>query len=95
MHESSGFNNYFGWSLVDIGDAYAWARQTLPSLTVDAFRSSPRRELVYRQHVSHVSGLDLCAASTPPPEAILAFYCLTNYEDEFWQEPNTLEHYAI
>jgi acetyl esterase/lipase len=27
-----------------------------------------------------------------PPEAILAFYCPTNYEHRFWLRPNVLEH---
>jgi acetyl esterase/lipase len=27
-----------------------------------------------------------------PPEAILAFYCPTDYEDDFWRNPNVPDH---
>jgi pimeloyl-ACP methyl ester carboxylesterase len=42
--------------------------------------------MVYRRPTGHVPRLDQCSKRSP--EAILAFYCPTDYEDPFWTKPN-------
>ncbi|KAI0838314.1 BcPKS19, polyketide synthase [Hypoxylon sp. FL0890] len=79
--------------MVDVCDALDWARHTLPHL-----KSKPAGLQIDGERVVVVgwsSGGQLAmslAWTAPqkglrPPEAILAFYCPTNYEDEWWRHP--------
>jgi Esterase/lipase len=74
--------------MVDICDALDWARNKLPYITLpnEGVRIDGERVVV----VGWSSGGQLAMSlawtapqrGLPPPEAILAFYCPTNYEDE-------------
>lgn len=84
--------------LVDVSDAYAWARQTLPSLKLTKTSVRIRSDQAVAVGWSSGGSLAMSLSWTslprglPPPEAILAFYCPTDYEDEFWQKPNVPNH---
>ncbi|KAH8886520.1 ketoacyl-synt-domain-containing protein [Thozetella sp. PMI_491] len=80
--------------IVDARDALAWVRDVLPGM-------KRRRQdvLVNGDKVVAVGwstggtlAMSLAWTSIPkgvrPPDAILAFYCPTDYEDAFWMEPN-------
>ncbi|KAK4462847.1 hypothetical protein QBC42DRAFT_174989 [Cladorrhinum samala] len=79
--------------MVDVCDALDWARNTLPSITLRRpdLRIDGERVVV----VGWSSGGQLAmslAWTAPqrglrPPEAILAFYCPTDYQDPWWQNP--------
>ncbi|KAI0553005.1 BcPKS19, polyketide synthase [Xylaria curta] len=79
--------------MVDVCDALHWARYTLPHIDSGrpGFQIDGERVVV----VGWSSGGQLAmslAWTAPqrglrPPEAILAFYCPTNYEDEWWRHP--------
>ncbi|KAI0862679.1 BcPKS19, polyketide synthase [Xylaria cubensis] len=79
--------------MVDVCDALHWARHTLPH--IDSGRPGLRIDGERVVVVGWSSGGQLAmslAWTAPqrglrPPEAILAFYCPTNYEDEWWQHP--------
>ena len=79
----------------DVCDALYWARKTLPSSTLPG-RSDIRADGDRVVAVGWSSGGQLAmtlgwtAASLDikPPEAVLAFYCPTDYEDPFWSRPN-------
>lgn len=80
--------------MVDIRDGLYWARHELPSI-VAARRSGLQVDGEKVVVVGWSSGGQLAmslAWTAPerglrPPEAILAFYCPTNYEDEWWRRP--------
>ncbi|KAF2964213.1 hypothetical protein GQX73_g9357 [Xylaria multiplex] len=84
--------------LVDVSDAYAWARNTLPFLKLknSSVRIDPSRVIVIGWSTGGTLAMSLGFTSVPrglpPPEGILVFYCPTNYEDEFWQKPNMPDH---
>ncbi|KAI1195589.1 BcPKS19, polyketide synthase [Nemania serpens] len=80
--------------MVDVCDALHWARHTLPRVAHSrrpGLQVDGERVVV----VGWSSGGQLAmslAWTAPqrglrPPEAILAFYCPTNYEDEWWRHP--------
>ncbi|KAI8945339.1 BcPKS19, polyketide synthase [Xylaria longipes] len=79
--------------MVDVCDALAWARNTLPKLRLKrpGLQIDGERVVV----VGWSSGGQLAMSTAwlapqrglRPPEAILAFYCPTNYEDEWWRRP--------
>ncbi|KAI1115963.1 BcPKS19, polyketide synthase [Nemania sp. NC0429] len=80
--------------MVDVCDALDWARHTLPHMQRPGrpgLQIDGERVVV----VGWSSGGQLAmslAWTAPqrglrPPEAILAFYCPTNYEDEWWRHP--------
>ncbi|KAI0455410.1 BcPKS19, polyketide synthase [Xylaria acuta] len=79
--------------MVDVCDALHWARHTLPH--IDSGRPGLRVDGERVVVVGWSSGGQLAmslAWTAPqrglrPPEAILAFYCPTNYEDEWWRHP--------
>ncbi|ORY67214.1 uncharacterized protein BCR38DRAFT_509936 [Pseudomassariella vexata] len=79
--------------MVDVCDALHWTRNTLPhiklkrpGLEIDGDKvvavgwSSGGQLAMSLAWTAHPRGLR-------PPEAILAFYCATNYEDEWWRCP--------
>lgn len=78
----------------DACEALSWARQSLSSLPLR--RSDIRPDSTRIVAVGWSSGGHLAmtlawtapARGIQPPEAILAFYCPTDYEDPFWYQPN-------
>ncbi|KAF2275385.1 putative polyketide synthase [Westerdykella ornata] len=79
--------------MVDVCDALAWARNTLPSLPLQRPGLEIDGDRVVVVGWSSGGQLAMSLAWTAPqrgirpPEAILAFYCPTNYEDEWWTHP--------
>ncbi|KAL8653733.1 MAG: hypothetical protein Q9210_001920 [Variospora velana] len=90
--------NLLDGPFADVSDAYAWARVTLPSLHL--------KHTVANIDSTHVVAIGWSTGGTlamslawtsqgrgvAPPDAILAFYCPTNYEDDFWKKPNVPKH---
>lgn len=79
----------------DVCDAFSWARTTLPGLQLQRPDIRPRGDQVVAVGWSTGGHLAMTLAWTAPeihgiqpPEAILAFYCPTDYEDPFWQREN-------
>ncbi|KAK6218838.1 beta-ketoacyl synthase [Colletotrichum tabaci] len=79
--------------MVDVCEAVEWARTTLPhiELTNPDIKPDPDNVVV----VGWSSGGQLALSTgwttvergLRPPNAILAFYCPTDYEDDWWQKP--------
>ncbi|KAK0658318.1 hypothetical protein QBC41DRAFT_385815 [Cercophora samala] len=88
--------------LPDVSDAYAWARTVLPTLKLSPRSPSlvidPSRAVAIGWSTGGTLAMSLAWTSPPrglpPPDAILAFYCPTNYQDPFWQSPNIPDHSA-
>ncbi|KAK9414372.1 hypothetical protein SUNI508_11334 [Seiridium unicorne] len=86
--------------LVDVSDAYAWLRDTLPSFKLKQTDINRKLDSARAVVVGWSTGGTLAMSLSwtsisrgiPPPDAILAFYCPTDYEDEFWLKPNIPEH---
>lgn len=78
----------------DVCDALKWARTTLPKLRLQRHDIQADGEKVVvvgwstGGHLALTLGWMAPAAGIPPPLAILAFYCPTDYEDPFWSLPN-------
>ncbi|KAI1127777.1 BcPKS19, polyketide synthase [Nemania abortiva] len=79
--------------MVDVCDALYWARHTLPLLNHRRPGLQIDGERVVVVGWSSGGQLAMSLAWTAPlrglrpPEAVLAFYCPTNYEDEWWRHP--------
>ena len=80
--------------MADVVDALTWIRTVLPHLTLartDVHVDGERVVSVGWSTGGHLA-MSLAWTSLPrgirPPEAILAFYCPTDYEDTFWARPN-------
>ncbi|KAI1140804.1 BcPKS19, polyketide synthase [Hypoxylon sp. FL0543] len=79
--------------MVDVCDALHWARHSLPYLASHPAGLQIDGERVVVVGWSSGGQLAMSLAWTAPqrglrpPEAILAFYCPTNYEDEWWRHP--------
>lgn len=79
--------------MVDVCDALEWARNKLPSTKLKRAGLQIDGERVVIVGWSSGGQLAMSTAWTAPqrglrpPEAILAFYCPTNYEDEWWRNP--------
>lgn len=79
--------------MTDVCDALEWSRNTLPSLHFKRRGLQIDGERVVVVGWSSGGQLAMSTAWTAPqrglrpPEAILAFYCPTNYEDEWWTRP--------
>ncbi|KAL4994636.1 hypothetical protein BDV10DRAFT_188837 [Aspergillus recurvatus] len=82
----------------DVSDAMAWARSTLtslkllcPGLTVD-----PSRVVAVGWstggHLAMTTAFTSIERGLSPPDAILAFYCPTDYLDPVWAKPNYPEN---
>ena len=81
--------------ILDVCTAFQCAQITLPSLPLQR----PDIHIDGTQvvaigwstggHLAMTLAWTSLAAGIPPPSAILAFYCPTDYEDPFWQQPNT------
>ncbi|KAL8651541.1 MAG: hypothetical protein Q9210_003192, partial [Variospora velana] len=78
----------------DVCSALAWARHSLPSSTLKRPDIRPDGSRVVAVGWSTGGHLAMTLAWTAPaagiaaPDAILAFYCPTDYEDPFWTRPN-------
>lgn len=78
----------------DVCSALQWARHILPSLNLERPDIHPDGDKVAIIGWSTGGTLSMSLAWTAPqkglkpPEAILAFYCPTDYESEFWRQPN-------
>ncbi|EAW12177.1 putative polyketide synthase [Aspergillus clavatus NRRL 1] len=79
--------------MVDVCDALDWARNKLPYITLKNDRIQIDGDRVVVVGWSSGGQLAMSLAWTAPerglrpPEAILAFYCPTNYEDDWWKNP--------
>ena len=79
----------------DVRSALHWARHTLPTTRLQRADIHPDGDRVVAVgwstggHLAMTLGWTAPAAGLAPPDAILAFYCPTDYEDPFWTQPNT------
>ncbi|KAI1367017.1 hypothetical protein F5Y08DRAFT_350345 [Xylaria arbuscula] len=84
--------------IVDVADGYAWVRKTLPRLKLkhSSIQIDSSRVVVVGWSTGGTLAMSLGFTSVPrglpAPDGILAFYCPTDYEDEFWQKPNIPDH---
>ncbi|EKG10413.1 Beta-ketoacyl synthase [Macrophomina phaseolina MS6] len=76
--------------MTDVRDALHWARTALPSLPLCRPDVHPSAASVVAVGWSTGGTLAMSLAWTAPhpPDAILAFYCPTDYHDPFWRQPN-------
>ncbi|MCJ1386383.1 hypothetical protein MMC17_009509, partial [Xylographa soralifera] len=80
--------------MADVTDALAWIRNVLPNLPLKRPDVQVNRDKVVSVGWSTGGHLAMSLAWTSPPkgirppDAILAFYCPTDYEDPFWTRPN-------
>ncbi|KAL9086711.1 MAG: hypothetical protein Q9165_007030, partial [Trypethelium subeluteriae] len=80
--------------ITDVADALAWVRNKLPKLQLARADVRVNAEKVVCIGWSTGGNLAMSTvwASIPrdvrPPEAVLVFYCPTDYEDRFWTRPN-------
>ena len=78
----------------DVCSALQWARHVLPSLNLQRPDIHPNGDKVVVVGWSTGGTLSMTLAWTTaaqglkPPDAILAFYCPTNYSSDFWTVPN-------
>ncbi|KAJ5388986.1 Acyl transferase/acyl hydrolase/lysophospholipase [Penicillium cataractarum] len=78
----------------DVREGLRWARYTLPSLALDRSDVHPDGDQVVAVgwstggHLAMTLAWTAPQAAIPPPEAVLAFYCPSDYEDPFWSKPN-------
>ncbi|KAK1976833.1 beta-ketoacyl synthase domain-containing protein [Colletotrichum cereale] len=79
--------------MVDVCDAIEWARNMLPHIELvnPDIRPDPDNLLVVGWssggHLALSTGWTAPERGLRPPNAILAFYCPTDYEDEWWRKP--------
>jgi acetyl esterase/lipase len=85
----------------DLCDAYAWAHERLPLLPLEDAHGrplsiEPGKIAVLGWSTGGMLAMSLAWTAPewglPPPVAILAFYCPTDYEDVFWTKPNIPVH---
>lgn len=80
--------------MADVADALLWIRTILPKLTLSRrdIRVNPDRVVAVGWsaggHLALTLAWTSAARQIRPPDAILAFYCPTDYEDPFWMAPN-------
>ncbi len=78
----------------DVCSALQWARRVLPNLKLQRSDIHPNGDKVVVVGWSTGGTLSMTLAWTAParglkpPDAILAFYCPTNYSSDFWRLPN-------
>ncbi|KAF5855864.1 hypothetical protein ETB97_008293 [Aspergillus alliaceus] len=81
----------------DVSDALRWIRTVLPTIRLrrpDIKLDGSRVVAVGWSTGGHLAlslGWTSLARGVKPPDAILAFYCPLDYEDEFWLQPNIPE----
>ncbi|KAL4987377.1 hypothetical protein BDW68DRAFT_188060 [Aspergillus falconensis] len=82
----------------DVSDAMAWARSTLPSLQLlcPGLAVDTSRVVIVGWstggHLAMTTAFTCLERGLSPPDAILAFYCPTDYEDPVWAKPNYPEN---
>ncbi|OOQ86839.1 polyketide synthase [Penicillium brasilianum] len=80
--------------MADVCEALAWAQNTLPQLNLQRPDIRPDGNKVVAVGWSSGGHLAMTLAWTAParglraPEAVLSFYCATDYTDPFWTKPN-------
>ncbi|PVH96863.1 ketoacyl-synt-domain-containing protein [Periconia macrospinosa] len=85
-------------SIKDVCAALAWSRQTLPTLDlgVPGLAIDGTKVVVIGWSTGGTLALQLgyaaANAGIQPPNATLAFYCPSNFEDPFWKQPNFPEN---
>lgn len=90
--------NIIDGPMTDVLDALRWARNVLPStdLGLSGLQLDASKVFVIGWSTGGTLALTMGFTSrqqgVPPPTATLAFYCPSNYEDKFWQEPNFPEN---
>ncbi|RYP63076.1 hypothetical protein DL770_009464 [Monosporascus sp. CRB-9-2] len=78
----------------DVCDAFYWARKTLPTLMLNRPDVRPDGNRVVAvgwssgAHLAMTLGWTAQSLGIRPPDAVLAFYGPTDYEDPFWTQPN-------
>lgn len=78
----------------DVCSALRWARHTLPSRRLQRTDIRPDGDRVVAigwstgGHLAMTLAWTAPAVGLVPPDAILAFYCPTDYEDPFWTHSN-------
>jgi acetyl esterase/lipase len=78
----------------DVLDAFCWAREKLPNITLTRPDIRPDGDRVVAVgwssggHLAMTLAWTAKARGVAPPEAVLAFYCPSDYEDPFWSQPN-------
>ncbi|KAE8148647.1 hypothetical protein BDV25DRAFT_141606 [Aspergillus avenaceus] len=81
-------------AMQDIRDAFYWARKVLPTVPLrrpDIRADGDRIVAVGWSSGGHLAmslGWTAPSLGIKPPEAILGFYCPSDYEDPFWSSPN-------
>ena len=84
----------FQGPMIDVADALAWIRTVLPGLKLARpdIRVDRDRVVSVGWSTGGTLAMSLAWNTLPrgiaPPNAILAFYCPSDYEDEFWTKPN-------
>ncbi|KAK3938475.1 Methylphloroacetophenone synthase [Diplogelasinospora grovesii] len=79
--------------MTDACDALAWARSTLPHLALaqpDVQINSEKLAAVGWSSGGHLAMTLAYTAKSrgvQPPDVVLAFYCPSNFEDEWWKHP--------
>lgn len=80
--------------MTDVGDALHWIRTVLPQVPLARpdVHINPDKVVAIGWSTGGHLAMTLAWTSLPrqirPPEAVLAFYCPTDYEDPFWMKPN-------
>lgn len=81
--------------MVDACDAFYWARKILPTIDLPGrpdLHADGDRVVAVGWSSGGLLALSLgwtaALRGIRPPEAVLAFYCPTDYEDPFWSQPN-------
>ncbi|RDA88879.1 hypothetical protein CP532_5399 [Ophiocordyceps camponoti-leonardi (nom. inval.)] len=78
----------------DVCEAFCWARETLPTLRLRRRHVQADGDRIVAvgwssgAHLAMTLGWTASSVGVRPPEAILAFYGPTDYEDVFWRQPN-------
>ncbi|KAF2173930.1 hypothetical protein M409DRAFT_16198 [Zasmidium cellare ATCC 36951] len=90
--------NIIDGPMTDVLDALQWVREVLPTMDLERPDLQLDASKVFAIGWSTGGTLTLSLGFTSrkrgvePPTASLAFYCPSNYEDKFWQEPNFPEN---
>lgn len=90
--------NIIDGPMTDVCDALKWARDELPylDLGVPGLKADGDKVVVVGWStggtLSLTLGFTAAKRGIRPPEAILAFYCPSNYEADCWRQPNYPEN---
>lgn len=80
--------------MVDVLSALQWIHSTLPDISLKnkTIKADPSRTIAIGWssggHLAMSLGWTAPQIGLAPPNAILAFYCATDYDDPFWKKPN-------